>query len=77
LKGDALSPYLFKFSLEYAIRRVEANQENLKLNATHQLLVYADDINIWGGSVHTINKIADALVVASKECKIIMCKEEL
>jgi len=39
----------------------------LKLNGTHQLLVYADDVNILGGSVHTIKKNAEALVVASKE----------
>jgi len=39
----------------------------LKLNGTHHLLVYADDVNILGGSVHTIKKNAEALVVASKE----------
>jgi hypothetical protein len=39
----------------------------LKLNGTHQLLVYADDINILGGSVHAIKKNTEALVVASKE----------
>jgi hypothetical protein len=37
----------------------------LKLNGTHQLLVYADDINIWGGSLYTI-KSAGASIVASK-----------
>ena len=67
LKGDAISPSLFKFALEYAIRRNEANQENLKLNFTNQLLVYADDVNISGGSVQTIKKIADSPVVATKE----------
>ena len=34
---------------------------------THQLLVYADDINMLGGSVHSIKENAEALVAASKE----------
>jgi hypothetical protein len=65
--GDSLSPLLFNFALEYAIRRIRANQEGLKLNGTHQLLVYTDDVNILGGSVHAIKKTTEALVVASKE----------
>jgi hypothetical protein len=39
----------------------------LKLNSTHQLLVYADDFNMLGGSVHAIKKNTESLVVASKE----------
>jgi hypothetical protein len=39
----------------------------LKLNGTRQLLVYTGDINILGGSTHSIKKSAEALVVASKE----------
>jgi hypothetical protein len=39
----------------------------LKLNGTHKLLVYADDVNTLGGSVHTIKENAEALIVASKE----------
>jgi len=54
------------FALEYAIRRVHVNHDGLKLNGAHQLLVYAD-VNILGGSVHTVNENAEALIVASKE----------
>jgi hypothetical protein len=55
-QGDALSSLLFNFALECAIRRVQANQERLILNVAHQLLVYADDVNILGGSIHTVRK---------------------
>ena len=58
---------LFNFTLEYTIRRVQVNQNGLKLNGTHQLLVYANDVNILGGSVQTVKENAEALIVASKE----------
>jgi hypothetical protein len=56
---------LFNFYLDYAIRRVQVNQVGLKLNDTRQLLFYAVDVDILGGSLHTIQKNAEALVVAS------------
>jgi len=46
---------------------VQVNQDGLKLNGTHLLLAYADYINIFGGSAHTIKKNKEALLVASKE----------
>jgi hypothetical protein len=61
-QGDALSPLLFNFALENAVRRVQANQDGLKLNGAHQLLVYAGDVNMLGGSVHTVKKNAEVLV---------------
>jgi len=66
-KGDALSPLLFNFVLEYVMRRVLENQDGLKLNGKHQLLVYADDVNILGGSVRSIEKNTDTFVVANKQ----------
>jgi len=58
-------PLVFNFPLEYAIRSVQANQDGLKLNGTHQYVVYTDDVHILGGSVHTIRKNTEALIVAS------------
>ena len=66
-QGDVLPPLLFNFTLQYDIRRVQVNQDRLKLNGTHQLQVYDDDAIILGGSVHTIKKTTDALLVASRE----------
>jgi hypothetical protein len=56
----------FLFAVECAFRTVTVNQEELKLNGTHQLVVYADDVNILGGSICTIKRDTKALMVASK-----------
>jgi hypothetical protein len=52
-QGDTLSPMLFNFTLEYANRK---GHVGLELNGTHQLLVYADDINLLGDSINTIQE---------------------
>jgi hypothetical protein len=56
MKQDAFSPWLVNFAIEYAISGVQVIQDGLKLNGAHQLLAYADDVNVWGRSVHTIKK---------------------
>jgi len=56
-QGYPLLPLLFNFSLEYAIGRVQVNKDGLKLHGTHQLPVYADDVNMLGRSVHTTRVI--------------------
>ena len=66
-QGDALSPLLFNFALEYAIRRVQVKQDGLKLNGTHQFLAYADDVNILGGGTHSLQENTEALVAATRE----------
>jgi hypothetical protein len=63
-QGEALSPLLLNLAQEFAIRRVQENQEGLKMTGTHHLLVYVDDVNILGENVQ---KNTEALLDASKE----------
>jgi hypothetical protein len=62
-----LSPLLFNFALEYATRKVQENQAGLKLNAPHQFLAYADDVNLPGDTIDTTNKNIETLTYGSKE----------
>jgi hypothetical protein len=66
-QGDALSPLLLNFALEYAIRKVQENQVGLKLNKTHQLLAYVDDGNLLGDNIDTLKKNAEPFIDSSKE----------
>jgi hypothetical protein len=65
-QGEALLPLLFNFALEYTIRKNQENQVGLKLNGTHQLLVYPDG-NLTGDNKNTITKNMEILIYDGKE----------
>jgi hypothetical protein len=65
--GDALSPPFFNVALEYAIRKVQETQVGLKLNGTHQLLAFGDDMNLLGDNIESIKKNTDTLMDPSME----------
>jgi hypothetical protein len=66
-QGNALSPLLFSFALEYTSRKVQEDRVELKLNRTHQFLAYSDDVTLLGNNIAIINRKAETLTNASKE----------
>ena len=66
-QGDALSPLLFNFALEYAIGRVQENIIGLDMNGKYQLFVYADGVNMLGENLQTIGVNTEIFIKASKD----------
>ena len=49
--GDALSLLLFNFALEYTIRKLQETRLGLDMNGSHQILAYANDVNLIGDDI--------------------------
>jgi hypothetical protein len=69
-QGDALSPLLFNYALEHAIRKVQENLVGLKLNGAHQFLAYADDVNLLGDNIDTIEKNTETFIEVGLEINV-------
>jgi hypothetical protein len=66
-QGNALLQILFNVALEFIITKVQEYHVRLKLNATHQCLIYTDDLNLLGDNTNTTVKSKEALTDTSKE----------
>ena len=64
---DFLSPLLFNFALQYAIRKVQENRLGLDMNGTHQVLAYGNDVNLICDDIRAIERIAYVLLNACKD----------
>ena len=74
---ENLSLWVFRFALEYVIRKVQENEEGSKLNGTRHFLVYADDVNTLDDTIHSIQKNTGFLKVSSKEISLELKAEKI
>ena len=66
-QGDALSPLLFNFAVEYAVRKVQETNLGLDMNDTNQVLAYVEVVNLIDNIIRTIERNADVLLNACKD----------
>ena len=61
-----LFPLTSNFALEYAIRKVQETHLGLDMNGAHQVLAYANNVNLIGNGIRTIARNADVLLNVCK-----------
>jgi hypothetical protein len=71
-----ISVLLFKFALEYVITKAQENQVGPKLNGTHQLLPYADDVNLLEDNIDSIRRNTETVIDASTEVGLEINREK-
>ena len=69
-QGDALSPLLLKFSLEYTVGKVQETNLGLDINGNHLVLSYAVDVNLIGDYTRTAERNAVVLLNACKDISL-------
>ena len=62
--ANALSPLLFNFAQEYVFRKVQETNLGMDMNGTHQVLAYANDVNLIGDGIRIIERNAEVLLNA-------------
>ena len=73
-----LNPVDFiNFALEYAIRKVQETNLGLDMNGTHQVLAYADNVNLIGDDTRTIDRNADVLLNACNDIGLAVTQGKL
>jgi hypothetical protein len=72
-----LSPFLLNFPLEYAISKVQENEDKLELNGTNQLLICVDNINILGENINIVKKNTESLVQANSKVGLDVNAEQI
>ena len=69
-QGGALLSMPFNFAADYTFQNIQVNQDGLKLNGIHHLLVNAGDVHTLGGNIHMTEKNKEDLIVGSKETSL-------
>ena len=63
--NTTINPLLFNFALDYDIKKVQGTRLELDMNANRRVFAYADDVNLIGNDIRTIDRNAEVL----SDCK--------